>query len=107
MATHSSILAWRIPMGRGAWRSAVYGVAKQSDTTQSQSKTLFKPLVQPGLILESRCSREEGHSRTPFCCRVWEVMPAAPSLVQCLDFLKTAAVQTLHIPLFIHSANIH
>ena len=25
MATHSSILAWRIPMDRGAWRAAVYG----------------------------------------------------------------------------------
>ena len=28
MATHSSILAWRIPMDRGAWRAAVHGVAK-------------------------------------------------------------------------------
>ena len=28
MATHSSILAWRIPMGRGAWRATVHGVAK-------------------------------------------------------------------------------
>ena len=28
MATHSSILAWRIPMDRGAWRATVYGVAK-------------------------------------------------------------------------------
>ena len=28
MATHSSILAWRIPVGRGAWRAAVHGVAK-------------------------------------------------------------------------------
>ena len=27
MATQSSILAWRIPMGRGAWRAAVHGVA--------------------------------------------------------------------------------
>ena len=27
-ATHSSILAWRIPMDRGAWRAAVHGVAK-------------------------------------------------------------------------------
>ena len=26
MATHSSILAWRIPMVRGAWRAAVHGV---------------------------------------------------------------------------------
>ena len=28
MATHSSILAWRISMDRGAWRATVYRVAK-------------------------------------------------------------------------------
>ena len=28
MATHSSILAWRIPMDRGAWWATVNGVAK-------------------------------------------------------------------------------
>jgi len=28
MATHSSILAWRIPMDRGAWRATFHGVAK-------------------------------------------------------------------------------
>ena len=28
MATHSSILAWRIPMDSGAWRATVYGVTK-------------------------------------------------------------------------------
>ena len=28
MATHSGILAWRIPMGRGAWQAAVLGVVK-------------------------------------------------------------------------------
>ena len=28
MATHSTILAWRIPTDRGAWRAAVHGVAK-------------------------------------------------------------------------------
>ena len=28
MATRSGILAWRIPMDRGAWRAAVHGVAK-------------------------------------------------------------------------------
>ena len=27
-ATHFSILAWRIPMDRGAWRATVHGVAK-------------------------------------------------------------------------------
>jgi len=25
MATHSSILAWRIPMDRGAWQATVHG----------------------------------------------------------------------------------
>ena len=28
MATHSSIVAERIPMDRGAWRATVHGVAK-------------------------------------------------------------------------------
>ena len=28
MATHSNILAWRIPMDRGAWQAAVHGVEK-------------------------------------------------------------------------------
>ena len=33
MATHSSILAWRIPMDRGAWQATVHGV-KESDTAE-------------------------------------------------------------------------
>ena len=28
MATHSSILSWRIPMDRGAWRVIAHSVAK-------------------------------------------------------------------------------
>ena len=28
MATHSSILAWRIPMDRGAWQATVHEVSK-------------------------------------------------------------------------------
>ena len=28
MATHSSILAWRIPMDRGAWWATVHAVTK-------------------------------------------------------------------------------
>ena len=28
MATHCSILAWRIPMDRGAWWTTIHGVTK-------------------------------------------------------------------------------
>ena len=35
MENHSSILAWRIPMDRGAWRATVYGVAKSRTTKHS------------------------------------------------------------------------
>ena len=28
MATHSGILAWRVPTDRGAWRAAVHGVTE-------------------------------------------------------------------------------
>ena len=28
MATHSSILAWRIPMDKGTWQATVHGAAK-------------------------------------------------------------------------------
>ena len=35
METHSSILAWRIPMDRRAWRATVHGVA-ESQTQLSE-----------------------------------------------------------------------
>ena len=34
MATHSSILAWEIPMNRGAWQATVHGGHKESDMTK-------------------------------------------------------------------------
>ena len=38
-ATHSSILAWRIPMDRGSWWAIVHGVTESSDTTERLSTT--------------------------------------------------------------------
>ena len=38
MATHSSVLAWRIPKDRGAWRDAVHGGRKELDTTELKLK---------------------------------------------------------------------
>ena len=34
IATHSSILAWRIPMDRGAWWAAGHGGLKELDRTE-------------------------------------------------------------------------
>ena len=33
LATHSSILAWKNLMDRGAWRATFYGGSQESDTT--------------------------------------------------------------------------
>ena len=37
MATHSSVLAWRIPMDRGAWWATAHGGCRESDTTERLS----------------------------------------------------------------------
>ena len=37
MATHSSILAWRIPMDRRVWWATVLGGHKESDMTEQLS----------------------------------------------------------------------
>ena len=48
MATHSSILAWRIPCTRGAWRATVHGVTKSwtllnnQHTLSEKSSTLIQ-----------------------------------------------------------------
>ena len=34
MATYSSILAWRIPIVRGAWKATVHGGRKELDMTE-------------------------------------------------------------------------
>ena len=49
MATHSSILAWRIPMGRGTWWATVHGVA-QSDRTERLTK--HSTAQWPSLVLK-------------------------------------------------------
>ena len=33
VATHCSILAWRIPMDIGAWQATVHGVTKETSMT--------------------------------------------------------------------------
>ena len=46
MATHSNILAGRIPMDRGAWWATVPGVGpKELDTTEQQSTAAHRSVV--------------------------------------------------------------
>ena len=45
MATHSSVLAWRIPGMGGAWWAAVYGV--------TQSRTRLKRLSSGSMVTDS------------------------------------------------------
>ena len=37
-ATHSSILAWRIPVGRGAWRAIVHGMTEVTEHKHEQTR---------------------------------------------------------------------
>ena len=47
MATHSSILAWRIPMDRGTWQATVYGVTK----SQMRLSTAQHSVAYPEILL--------------------------------------------------------
>ena len=51
MATHSSVLAWSIPMDTGAWRATVHRVAK-SQTRLSTAQTQQHKLARVYLLLK-------------------------------------------------------
>ena len=53
--THSSVLTWRIPMDRGAWRATVHGVAKtDSDTTERPNPASVAAVdIGPALVCEA------------------------------------------------------
>ena len=58
MATHSSILAWRIPIERGAWRAMVHRVAKSqtrlSDEAQHRLYMVAQMVKNPPEMQETR-----------------------------------------------------
>ena len=49
-ATHSIILAWRIPMDRGAWRAVVQGVQTHQKLLLMPASSLTLRLWQPLLF---------------------------------------------------------
>ena len=88
MATHSSALAWRISMDRGAWWATVHGVAKNCTRLKQLSmhthifvkhQILFKILKEKHFLLTEKkkkivllqqteeCSGAGGFSERPNC----------------------------------------
>ena len=45
MATHFSILAWRIPMDRGAWQATVHGIVKSWTQLSNFTFTLLQGTI--------------------------------------------------------------
>ena len=68
MATHSSILAWRIPMDRGAWWATVHGLAKESDTAERLKTTIIMWDRQCYLNLRMTHSRVRSQSVISIYC---------------------------------------
>ena len=57
VAAHSSILAWRIPVNRGAWGTAVHAVTKRHDWLTKHSTysiTITTPWIISLKIFQSR-----------------------------------------------------
>ena len=53
MATHSSILAWRILMDRGTWQDTVHGVTKSWTRLSTHTYTFFSLLLVLCLVAQS------------------------------------------------------
>ena len=51
MATHSSLLAWRIPMDRGAWQAIVHGVEKSWTQLSNEAQHMELFSFKMGVIL--------------------------------------------------------
>ena len=62
MATHSSILAWRIPMDREAWRATVHGVTKSQ--TQLKQLSTHPHTVMSNRQLDTRYLKPWNEERT-------------------------------------------
>ena len=64
-ATHFSILAWRIPMDRGAWRAIVHGVAKSQTRLSDSAQHTHKLGRSDGYeVLRDQAAPQPGHPAT-------------------------------------------
>ena len=79
MATHSVILAWRVPLDKGAWWSAVHRVT-ESDTTEATSHTPagrgHKPRRAGGFLKPEEEKRDSSLDFQGVTCPVDILIPA-------------------------------
>ena len=59
MMTHSRILTWKNPMGRGAWWATVHGVAKSQTRLSHLTFFLFLSSALDTSLVYSRCSKHK------------------------------------------------
>ena len=70
MATHSSVLAWRIPMDRGARWATIHGVTKSRTWLKPLSTHTGKEYLNAGPVLRQILSL--------LCCPSWGIFVSTP-----------------------------
>ena len=82
MATHSSILAWRIPMDRRAWQAAVHGLAKSRHNWATKHWHSQKHSWVQVKVTEVWISSVDCHCQCPGCVNtiVWHTRQSAQEL---------------------------
>ena len=55
MVAHSSVLAWRIPMDRGAWWATGHGVRESDMTERLSTQTMFQSVELLNLTILTFC----------------------------------------------------
>ena len=68
LATHSSILAWRIPVDRGAWRAPIHRIAKSQTRLSDQHFMPSNRWQQVVLQLCITCAFRQMESRQQWLC---------------------------------------
>ena len=80
VASHSSVLAWRIPMDGGAWQATAHGVAESDMTEHTESACLISAICVPeseaDLQLSSVTPSLKFLSLDPASCRPWFLLRA-------------------------------
>ena len=69
MTTHSTILAWRVPMGRGDWWATVHGAAQsRTQLDDSDCPKESDNATPSGVDGPKDCHNEQSESEKDECC---------------------------------------